>query len=115
MDQYVVLRFGWLYGPGTWYGKDGMIYNQFKDGEVTLSDGVTSFIHLDDAVEVSIQAMNFDTGIYNVADDEPVKGSDFAKDGIQKKLVWILKSLSNPHNHLNVALQMTSLKNKVVH
>ena len=22
--------------------------------------------------------MNFDTGIYNVADDEPVKGSDFA-------------------------------------
>ena len=58
--------------------------------------------------------MNFDTGIYNVADDEPVKGSDFA-DGIQKKLVWILKSLSNPHNHLNVALQMTSLKNKVVH
>jgi hypothetical protein len=34
---------------------------QFKDGEVTLSDGVTSFIHLDDAVEVSIQAMNFDT------------------------------------------------------
>uniref|UniRef100_UPI00351DEE64 beta-ketoacyl synthase N-terminal-like domain-containing protein n=1 Tax=Staphylococcus aureus TaxID=1280 RepID=UPI00351DEE64 len=27
MDEYVVLRFGWLYGPGTWYGKDGMIYN----------------------------------------------------------------------------------------
>jgi hypothetical protein len=36
MDQYVVLRFGWLYGPGTWYGKDGMIYNQFKDGENTM-------------------------------------------------------------------------------
>ncbi|HDB1264529.1 TPA: NAD(P)-dependent oxidoreductase [Staphylococcus aureus] len=32
MDEYVVLRFGWLYGPGTWYGKDGMIYNQFMDG-----------------------------------------------------------------------------------
>ena len=90
MDQYVVLRFGWLYGLGTWYGKDGMIYNQFKDGEVTLSDGVTSFIHLDDAVEVSIQAMNFDTGIYNVADDEPVKGSDFAawysKVGVNPKV-----------------------------
>lgn len=86
MDQYVVLRFSWLYGPGTWYGKDGMIYNQFKDGEVTLSDGVTSFIHLDDAVEVSIQAMNFDTGIYNVADDEPVKGSDF--------VVWYSKEVS---------------------
>ena len=79
MDNYVVLRFGWLYGPGTWYGKDGMIYNQFIDGEVTLSDGVTSFVHLDDAVETSIQASNFANGIYNVADDEPVKGSDFAQ------------------------------------
>ncbi|MBO1198545.1 NAD(P)-dependent oxidoreductase [Staphylococcus simiae] len=79
MDNYVILRFGWLYGPGTWYGKDGMIYNQFIDGNVTLSDGVTSFIHLDDAVETSIQAIDFDNGIYNVADDEPVKGSDFAE------------------------------------
>ena len=50
-----------------------MIYNQFIDGDVTLSDGVTSFVHLDDAVETSIQAINFDNGIYNVADDEPVK------------------------------------------
>ena len=73
------------------YGKDGMIYNQFKDGEVTLSDGVTSFIHLDDAVEVSIQAMNFDTGIYNVADDEPVKGSDFA--------AWYSKVGVDPKSH----------------
>ena len=54
----MVLRFGWLYGPGTWYGKDGMIYNQFIDGDVTLSDGVTSFVHLDDAVETSIQAIH---------------------------------------------------------
>lgn len=27
MDEYVVLCFGWLYGLGIWYGKDGMIYN----------------------------------------------------------------------------------------
>ena len=79
MDEYVVLRFGWLYGPGTWYGKDGMIYNQFMDGQVTLSDGVTSFVHLDDAVETSIQAIHFENGIYNVADDAPVKGSEFAE------------------------------------
>ena len=44
---------------------------------------VSSFIHLDDAVEVSIQAMNFDTGIYNVADDEPVKDQTL-QHGIQK-------------------------------
>lgn len=30
---------------------------------------VTSFVHLDDAVETSIQAIHFENGIYNVADD----------------------------------------------
>lgn len=49
------------------------------DGQVTLSDGVTSFVHLDDAVETSIQAIHFENGIYNVADDAPVKGSEFAE------------------------------------
>ena len=98
----MVLRFGWLYGPGTWYGKDGMIYNQFIDGDVTLSDGVTSFVHLDDAVETSIQAIHFDSGIYNVADDEPVKGSDFAEwYKINCKLIQ--KSIFNLRNHLKEA------------
>lgn len=49
------------------------------DGQVALSDGVTSFVHLDDAVETSIQAIHFENGIYNVADDAPVKGSEFAE------------------------------------
>ncbi len=79
LNKHVILRYGLLYGPGTWYGKDGMIYNQFINGEVTMTDGVQSFIHIDDAVETAIQALNFDSGIYNVADDEPVKGDDWAK------------------------------------
>ncbi|MCD8873531.1 NAD(P)-dependent oxidoreductase [Mammaliicoccus sciuri] len=79
LNKHVILRYGLLYGPGTWYGKDGMIYNQFINGEVTMTDGVQSFIHIDDAVETAIQALNFESGIYNVADDEPVKGDDWAK------------------------------------
>lgn len=79
LNKYVILRYGLLYGPGTWYGKDGMIYEQFINGEVTMTDGVQSFIHIDDAVETAIQALNFESGIYNVADDEPVKGDDWAK------------------------------------
>lgn len=79
LNKYVILRYGLLYGPGTWYGKGGMIYNQFINGEVTMTDGVQSFIHIDDAVETAIQALNFESGIYNVADDEPVKGDDWAK------------------------------------
>ena len=79
LNKHVILRYGLLYGPGTWYGKDGMIYNQFINGEVTMTDGVQSFIHIDDAVETAIQALNFESGIYNVADDEPVKGDNWAK------------------------------------
>ncbi|WP_239762620.1 MULTISPECIES: NAD(P)-dependent oxidoreductase [unclassified Mammaliicoccus] len=79
LNKHVILRYGLLYGPGTWYGKDGMIYNQFINGEVTMTDGIQSFIHIDDAVETAIQALNFESGIYNVADDEPVKGDDWAK------------------------------------
>ncbi len=79
LNKHVILRYGLLYGPGTWYGKDGMIYNQFINGEVTMTDGVQSFIHIDDAVEIAIQALNFESGVYNVADDEPVKGDDWAK------------------------------------
>lgn len=79
LNKHVILRYGLLYGPGTWYGKAGMIYNQFINGEVTMTDGVQSFIHIDDAVEIAIQALNFESGVYNVADDEPVKGDDWAK------------------------------------
>ncbi|MCC2088871.1 NAD(P)-dependent oxidoreductase [Mammaliicoccus sciuri] len=79
LNKHVILRYGLLYGPGTWYGKDGMIYNQFINGEVTMTDGVQSFIHIDDAVETAIQALNFESGVYNVADNEPVKGDDWAK------------------------------------
>ncbi|MEB8334989.1 NAD-dependent epimerase/dehydratase family protein [Staphylococcus saprophyticus] len=78
IENNVVLRYGLLYGTGTWYGKDGMIYNSFKEDTVTMTDGVQSFIHIDDAVEVAIQALNFESGIYNVADDEPVKGDVWA-------------------------------------
>lgn len=64
IENDVVLRYGLLYGPGTWYGKGGMIFNLFNEGTVTMSDGIHSFIHIDDAVEVAIQALNFKSGIY---------------------------------------------------
>ncbi|RZI07084.1 NAD(P)-dependent oxidoreductase, partial [Staphylococcus aureus] len=48
-------------------------------GTVTLSACVTAFVHRDDAVETAIQAIHFENGIYNVEDDAPVKGSEFAE------------------------------------
>ncbi|MEJ7542279.1 NAD-dependent epimerase/dehydratase family protein [Staphylococcus intermedius] len=74
----VILRYGMMYGPGTWFGKDGMIYNQFKEGNVQLSKGITSYVHIDDTVEAAIKALNFEAGIYNVTDDEPIDGETWA-------------------------------------
>lgn len=79
IPHHVILRYGLLYGPETWYGKDGMIYNQFINGSVSMSNGIQSFIHIDDAVETAIQALSFDSGIYNVTDDNPVDGETWAK------------------------------------
>ena len=79
IPHHIILRYGLLYGPETWFGKDGMIYNQFIDGSVSMSNGIQSFIHIDDAVETAIQALSFEPGIYNVTDDNPVDGETWAK------------------------------------
>lgn len=79
LPHFVVLRYGMMYGPGTWFGKDGMIYNQFKEGKVTQSKGITSFVHIDDTVEAAVHALTMPSGIYNVVDDEPVDGETWAQ------------------------------------
>lgn len=79
LPQYVILRFGYLYGPGTWFGKDGMIYQQFINGEVSVTDGEISFIHIEDAVDSTIQSLSFKSGIYHVVDDEPLQYETWAK------------------------------------
>jgi nucleoside-diphosphate-sugar epimerase len=71
----LVLRYGWFYGPGTQYAADGattaMIrarrYPVVGDGE-----GVHSFVHVDDAAEATVAAVEAGaTGILNVVDDDP--------------------------------------------
>jgi 2-alkyl-3-oxoalkanoate reductase len=66
----VALRYGGFYGaPG-----DGMIgpvrKRQFP--VVGHGEGVTSFVHLDDAAAATVLALEHDgAGIYNIVDDEP--------------------------------------------
>ncbi|WP_245579163.1 NAD-dependent epimerase/dehydratase family protein [Inquilinus limosus] len=70
----VVLRYGFFYGPGTWYRPDGAIADQVRKGEARIiGDGnaVWSFVHIDDAVAATVAALNADPGVYNVVDDDP--------------------------------------------
>jgi nucleoside-diphosphate-sugar epimerase len=71
----VVLRYGFLYGEGTAIGPGGSLATAVKAGEMPIVGkgvGVYPFLHVRDAVSVTVQAVDKGTpGIYNVVDDEP--------------------------------------------
>lgn len=73
----VILRYGLFYGPGTWYGRDGLTTQQMRRGDFEASDGVTSFVHVADAAQAAIDALRWPAGSYNIVDDAPAKGSEW--------------------------------------
>jgi len=73
----VVLRYGILYGPSTWYARDGLTTEQMRRGEIEATGTVTSFIHVADAAAAAIQALSWPAGILNIVDDEPAAGNEW--------------------------------------
>lgn len=67
----VVLRYGLLYGPDTWYAPDGDAYRRAAEGEVVATTAWTSFVHVDDAAEATVDALTWPAGVVNVVDDAP--------------------------------------------
>jgi nucleoside-diphosphate-sugar epimerase len=72
----VVLRYGGFYGPGTSLGPEGgemtEALRKRKFTVVGTGSGVWSFIHIEDAAEATVNAIEGrGRGIYNVVDDEP--------------------------------------------
>ena len=72
----IVLRYGGLYGPGTSLSQDGgdmteMIRRRFFP-IVGSGEGMASFIHVADAADATVAAVERGTrGIYQIVDDEP--------------------------------------------
>ena len=77
LAEWVVLRYGLFYGPGTWYAPDGMMADRARAGEVVADEGVTSFVHVDDAARAAVDALAWPSGPVNVCDDEPAAGRDW--------------------------------------
>lgn len=75
MPVGVVLRYGLLYGPGTWYARDGLATEQIRRGEMEATDGVTSFVHVADAARAALAALAWPAGPVNIVDDEPAAGT----------------------------------------
>jgi 2-alkyl-3-oxoalkanoate reductase len=76
----VVLRYGFFYGPGTWYRPDGAIAKQVRNRELAIigeGSAVWSFVHIDDAVAATVASVTAEPGIYNVVDDDPLAISEW--------------------------------------
>jgi nucleoside-diphosphate-sugar epimerase len=71
----IVLRYGGFYGPGTGMGPGGDMHEMIRKRRFPLvgdGGGVWSFIHIADAAEATVAAVEHGTrGVYNVVDDDP--------------------------------------------
>jgi nucleoside-diphosphate-sugar epimerase len=73
----VVLRYGAFYGPGTNFslGPEGAVVETIRKRQLPLmgkAGGVWSFIHIEDAAEATVNAIEGSGhGIYNIVDDDP--------------------------------------------
>jgi nucleoside-diphosphate-sugar epimerase len=77
----LVLRYGFFYGPGTHYGSDGTIVADVRRRRMPIvgkGTGVFSFIHVDDAADATVAAVERGApGVYNVTDDDPAPMSEW--------------------------------------
>jgi len=77
----IVLRYGFFYGPGTYYGDDGTSTQDVRRRRLPIvgkGTGVFSFIHVEDAADATVAAVERGApGVYNVTDDEPAPMSDW--------------------------------------
>jgi nucleoside-diphosphate-sugar epimerase len=77
----VVLRYGLFYGPGSAYAADGHYAAEVKRRRFPVigrGTGVFSFIHVDDAADATVRALEHGRpGIYNVVDDDPAPVSEW--------------------------------------
>jgi 2-alkyl-3-oxoalkanoate reductase len=77
----LVLRYGWFYGPGTYYAEDGSMTGEVRRRRFPIvgnGAGLWSFIHVDDAAAATVAAVERGApGIYNVVDDEPAAMRDW--------------------------------------
>jgi 2-alkyl-3-oxoalkanoate reductase len=70
----VALRYGFFYGPGTWYDPQGAAADQARKQELAIigtGGGVWSWIHIEDAAAATAAALTAPPGTYHIVDDHP--------------------------------------------
>ncbi|WP_240151045.1 MULTISPECIES: NAD-dependent epimerase/dehydratase family protein [Streptomyces] len=77
LEEHVVLRYGTFYGPGTWYAPGGMMADKVAQAGLPAHDGVSSFVHVQDAARAAQLALRWPGGAVNVVDDDPAPAREW--------------------------------------
>ena len=76
-----VLRYGFFYGPGSQFQPDGFYGELARKRQFPIvgsGQGRWSFIHIEDAAEATMAALERGApGVYNVVDDEPAPATEW--------------------------------------
>jgi nucleoside-diphosphate-sugar epimerase len=76
-----VLRYGVFYGPGTSLAQGEAQFELVREQKLPLvgdGGGVWSFIHIADAAEATLAAVEHGSrGVYNVVDDDPARVAEW--------------------------------------
>ncbi len=77
----IALRYGFLYGSGTWFNADGDAANQVRQQQFPIvgnGEGVWSWLHIEDAAIATIAAAEQgNPGIYIITDDRPLEAREW--------------------------------------
>jgi nucleoside-diphosphate-sugar epimerase len=97
----VVLRFASFYGPSARYVDEALRFARWRMAMMS-GTGYISSIHTDDVASAAIAALDVQSGVYNVADDEPLTKREYvdafgAAFGLPKLRIapeWIARLLA---------------------
>ena len=72
----IALRYGFFYGPGTWFNPDGDVAQQVRQQQFPIvgnGEGVWSWLHIEDAAIATVAASEQgNRGVYLIANDYPL-------------------------------------------
>lgn len=84
LPHATILRYGILYGPGTWYAPGGAVAAALAGdpaarflGSIEADLSVMSFLHVADAARAAVAALDWPTGPVNIVDDEPAQAREW--------------------------------------
>lgn len=70
----IVLRFGFFYGPGTWFHPHGNVAEQIYKKQFPIigkGEGIWNFVHIEDAAKAIVSSLYSFPGTYNIVNSQP--------------------------------------------